>query len=149
MVVVGAWMLKLAVADAWSLAATLLAYHRTTLEMTPDPEWVARLEGMSDQFQELGRKAREAVETRTAPAEKGPGAPTGASDEAAAPSRGARVGGDAVPDGATAATLAAVAAAVDGDDPPADSEDAERRSPRDASDPYAAPSDDADPRRDA
>jgi hypothetical protein len=65
MVVVFAWMLKLAVADAWSLAATLLAYHRTTADMTPDPEWVARLEGMSDKFKELGRKAREAVETRT------------------------------------------------------------------------------------
>ncbi len=64
LVVIAAWMVKLAVADAWSLAATLLAYHRTTQDMTPDPEWVARLEGMSDKFKELGRKAQEAVTTR-------------------------------------------------------------------------------------
>jgi len=64
-VVLGAWMIKLAVADAWSLAATLLAYHRTTHDMTPDPEWVARLEGLSDKFKELGRKAKDAVDTGT------------------------------------------------------------------------------------
>lgn len=65
--VLAAWMVKLAVADAWSLASTLLAYHRTTSDMTPDPEWVQRIEGLSDKFKDLGRKAREAVETRTAP----------------------------------------------------------------------------------
>jgi hypothetical protein len=41
-VLLGAWMLKLAVADACSLAATLLAYHRSTAGMEPDPEWQAR-----------------------------------------------------------------------------------------------------------
>ncbi|NBC17060.1 MAG: hypothetical protein GVY18_07060 [Bacteroidetes bacterium] len=58
-VLVGAWMLKLAVADAFSLAATLLAYHRSTEGMTPDPTWQARLEEVSDQFRELKRKAME------------------------------------------------------------------------------------------
>jgi hypothetical protein len=58
-VIVGAWMLKLAVADAFSLAATLLAYHRSTEGMTPDPTWQARLEEVSDQFRELKRKASE------------------------------------------------------------------------------------------
>ena len=92
-VFLAAWMIKLAVADAWSLAATLLAYHRTTLEMTPDPEWVARLEGMSDKFKELGRKAKEAVETRT--------------------SRFAKDGeGEAAVSSAAEATVAAGAAAV-------------------------------------
>ncbi len=113
MVVVGAWMLKLAVADAWSLAATLLAYHRTTLEMEPDPEWVARLEGMSDKFKELGRKAKEAVETRT---ERG-----AEPEPAAAPSRAAGTGdlpSDARPSAAGAAAMAAGATggvAVTGD----------------------------------
>ena len=60
-VLVGAWMLKLAVADAYSLAATLLAYHRSTEGMEPDPEWQARLEEVSDQFQELKEKAAETV----------------------------------------------------------------------------------------
>lgn len=57
-VLVGAWMLKLALADAYAMAATLLAYHRTTEGMTPDPAWQARLEGISDGFRELAQKAR-------------------------------------------------------------------------------------------
>jgi hypothetical protein len=60
-VLLGAWMLKLAVADAYAMAATLLAYHRTTAGMTPNPEWQARLEQVSDGFQELKQKAVEAV----------------------------------------------------------------------------------------
>jgi hypothetical protein len=60
-VLLGAWMLKLAVADAYSLAATLLAYHRSTEGMEPDPEWQARLEQASDEFQELKQKAAEKV----------------------------------------------------------------------------------------
>jgi hypothetical protein len=37
LVFVGAWMIKLAVADAFALAATLVAYHRTTENLTPNP----------------------------------------------------------------------------------------------------------------
>jgi hypothetical protein len=66
-VLLGAWMLKLAVADAFAMAATLLAYHRTTAGMTPNPEWQARLEQVSDGFRELKQKAAEAVR-REAPA---------------------------------------------------------------------------------
>src|SRR5690554_1451754 len=54
---IGAWMLKLALSDAISLAATLLAYHRATESMEPNAEWVAKLENASDKFRELGRKA--------------------------------------------------------------------------------------------
>lgn len=61
-VLLGAWMLKLAVADAYSLAATLLAYHRSTEGKEPDPAWQERLEQASDQFQELKEKAAETVE---------------------------------------------------------------------------------------
>lgn len=57
----GAWLLKLALADPFALAATLLAYHRSTEGMQPDPEWTRKLEGASDKFKELGRKAVEAV----------------------------------------------------------------------------------------
>jgi hypothetical protein len=60
-VIVGAWMLKLAVADAFSMAATLLAYHRSTEGLTPDPEWQARLEQASDKFTDLKQKAMEHV----------------------------------------------------------------------------------------
>ncbi len=54
---IGAWMLKLAVADAVALAATLLAYHRATEGVEPNQEWVAKLDGASEKFRELGRKA--------------------------------------------------------------------------------------------
>lgn len=54
---IGAWMLKLALSDAVSLAATLLAYHRTTADMEANAEWVAKLDGASDKFRELGQKA--------------------------------------------------------------------------------------------
>jgi len=60
-VLVGAWMLKLALADAFALAATLLAYHRSTERMEPDPMWQARLEQASDRFRELKQKAAEVV----------------------------------------------------------------------------------------
>lgn len=56
-VVIGAWMLKLALSDAVSLASTLLAYHRSTEGVEPNEEWVAKLEGASDKFRELGQKA--------------------------------------------------------------------------------------------
>jgi len=67
-VLIGAWMLKLAVSDAFALAATLIAYHRSTTGMEPDPEWVAKLDGVSDKFRELGRKAAEAVRPATSEA---------------------------------------------------------------------------------
>jgi outer membrane biosynthesis protein TonB len=60
----GAWLLKLALADPFAMAATLLAYHRSTAGMEPDPEWKAKLEGASTKFQELGRKAVESVQSR-------------------------------------------------------------------------------------
>lgn len=67
-VIIGAWMLKLAVSDAVALAATLLAYHRSTEGLEPDPAWVAKLDAASEKFRELGRKAADAVRPGTAPA---------------------------------------------------------------------------------
>lgn len=82
-----AWMLKLAVSDAFSLAATLLAFHRSTEGMTPDPEWVARLENASEQFRELaGRAARHVGGRAAAPAgapDMGPEASAGLPGDAA------------------------------------------------------------------
>lgn len=59
-VILGAWMIKLAVGDAFSLAATLLAFHRETAALKPNEEWVARLDDLSPKFRELGQKAAEA-----------------------------------------------------------------------------------------
>jgi len=79
-VLVGAWMLKLAVADAYALAATLLAYHRSTEGKEPDPEWQARLEEVSDQFQELKEKAADTVNEYRSTTE-----PSSSEEEAPAP----------------------------------------------------------------
>jgi hypothetical protein len=57
MVLVSAWMVKLAVADAFSLAATLIAYHRSTESMVPSEEWKGKLEHASSHFRELGERA--------------------------------------------------------------------------------------------
>lgn len=56
-VLVAAWMIKLAVSDAFSLAATLIAYHRSTEGLEVDAGWTSKLEGVSDKFRELGIKA--------------------------------------------------------------------------------------------
>lgn len=104
-VVLGAWMIKLAVADAFSLAATLVAYHRTTENLEPDPAWVAKLEGMSDKFAELGRKAAEAVRTPTGSV---PAAAEDASPPDVAPSP-APMGGAATVPGVAGAGAAAAA----------------------------------------
>lgn len=81
-VIVGAWMLKLALSDAYALAATLLAYHRATEGLTPDPAWQAKLAQASDKFVELKEKARAAApspkpttDTPVAPATPKPAPP--------------------------------------------------------------------------
>lgn len=74
-VLLGAWMLKLAVSDSFSLAATLIAYHRSTDGMVPDPAWTARLDSASDKFRELGQKAAQAVRP-AAPAASTPSSPS-------------------------------------------------------------------------
>lgn len=77
-VIIGAWMLKLALADAFALAATLIAYHRATEGLAVDEEWKAKIAGVSDKFQELGRKAAEAVRAGSGGAEgHGPAAVAG------------------------------------------------------------------------
>ena len=81
----GAWLLKLALADPFAMAATLLAYHRSTAGMEPDPEWKAKLEGASTKFQELGRKAVESVQSR-APGAAGSAAGGAAASTPSAPS---------------------------------------------------------------
>jgi len=58
-------MIKLAVMDAFSMAATLIAYHRTTEGLEPSPEWKTKLEGVSSKFGELGRKAKENIGSQT------------------------------------------------------------------------------------
>jgi hypothetical protein len=58
-VIVLAWLIKVAVADPFALAATLIAYHRETATMTPNAEWQAKLESVSDKFRDLGQRAEQ------------------------------------------------------------------------------------------
>ena len=78
---IGAWMLKLALSDAVSLAATLLAYHRATEGVEPNAEWVAKLEGASDKFRELGRKAAASFGAGKRQADEQPVTATGGGQE--------------------------------------------------------------------
>ena len=73
-VLIFAWVAKVAVADAFALAATLLAYHRSTADLQPDPEWKAKLAKLSPKFSKLGEKVsgshaetEEAVQRHLAP----------------------------------------------------------------------------------
>ena len=61
LVIIGAFVIKLAVADAFSLASTLIAYHRSTESLQPDPVWQDRLEQTSGKFTELRKRAAEAM----------------------------------------------------------------------------------------
>ena len=83
---IGAWMLKLALSDAVSLAATLLAYHRSTEGMEPNAEWVAKLDSASDKFRELGRKAAAGFggKSTAAEAQADAASPAGAAGEGGA-----------------------------------------------------------------
>lgn len=56
-----AYMLKVAVSDAFSLAATLLAFHHATEGVDPDPVWRERLDQAINPFGDLVRKAGAAV----------------------------------------------------------------------------------------
>ena len=60
-----AYMLKVAVSDAFSLAATLLAFHHATEGVEPDPAWRERLDQAINPFGDLVRKAGAAVAPHT------------------------------------------------------------------------------------
>ena len=106
-VIILAWMIKLAVADAFSLAATLLAYHRSTEGLAVNEEWKARLEGVSDKFRELGQKAVEDVSRRVS-------SPPDGSQRRAPAASAAADGALGIPHGAAAAATATAAPAPAG-----------------------------------
>jgi len=60
-VLVFAFLVKVAIGDAFAMVAIIDAYHRETAEMEPSPEMTSRLQGVSDQFRDLQRRAAEAV----------------------------------------------------------------------------------------
>lgn len=58
---IAALSLKAALIDPFAMIALLQVYDRVTEGQTPNPEWIAKLEGMSTQFRELTQKAKDAV----------------------------------------------------------------------------------------
>ena len=56
-----AWVLKVALGDAFVMAALINTYYHETKDLTPDPEMAARLDSVSDKFGDLARQAQDAV----------------------------------------------------------------------------------------
>lgn len=54
---IGARLIELALYEPFALAYTMVTFHRETEGKEPDPEWKAKLEGMSSKFRELIGKA--------------------------------------------------------------------------------------------
>lgn len=59
-----AWLMKVAVGDAFAMTAIIAAYQRETATLQPNPEMVSRLNGISDKFQEITQRAGEAFNQR-------------------------------------------------------------------------------------
>ncbi len=51
--------LKAALIDPFAMTALMQVYFKLTAGQTPNPEWNARLSGMSDKFRQLEKKAQE------------------------------------------------------------------------------------------
>ncbi|MEM9955208.1 MAG: hypothetical protein AAF846_26610 [Chloroflexota bacterium] len=56
-----AWLMKVAVGDTFAMTAIILTYHEETKGLEPNPEISNRLQGISDKFQELTERANEEI----------------------------------------------------------------------------------------
>jgi hypothetical protein len=65
------FLVKVAVGDSFAMAAMIAAYHHETAGLTPNAEMTARLDGISDKFRELTRRAQEEVGRFTQPPASG------------------------------------------------------------------------------
>jgi hypothetical protein len=52
-----AWAVKVALIEPFAIACLLQAFFKITEGQTPNPEWIAKLEGVSDKFKALGAHA--------------------------------------------------------------------------------------------
>jgi hypothetical protein len=71
-----AWSVKAAVVDPFAMTAMMGLYFRTIEGQVPDPEWEAKLEGLSKKFGELGRKAMNYTPPVARPPSAAPVGPT-------------------------------------------------------------------------
>ncbi|SDL99858.1 hypothetical protein SAMN05192555_108151 [Franzmannia pantelleriensis] len=58
-----AWSVKVAVLEPFAITCMMQAYFKTIEGQTPDPEWEAKLDGLSAKFRKLKGKAGEAAAT--------------------------------------------------------------------------------------
>jgi hypothetical protein len=70
-----AWSVKAAVVDPFAMTAMMDLYFRTIEGQIPDPEWEAKLDGLSKKFGELGRRAMNYTPPMARPAPAAPAAP--------------------------------------------------------------------------
>lgn len=52
-----AWAVKAALIESFAIACLLQVFFKLTEGQTPDPEWQAKLSGVSDKFKKLGERA--------------------------------------------------------------------------------------------
>jgi hypothetical protein len=52
-----AWAVKVSLIEPFAIACLLQTFFKVTEGQTPDPEWEARLEGVSGKFRKLGEQA--------------------------------------------------------------------------------------------
>jgi len=57
-----AFLIKVAVGDAFAMTAMISSYYRQTQGLKPDPEMVAKLDSVSDKFKELKDRAQEQID---------------------------------------------------------------------------------------
>lgn len=62
-----AFLIKVAVGDAFAMTAIIASYHDETQGMLPNAETVAKLESVSDKFREIKQKAQAEIARHTAP----------------------------------------------------------------------------------
>lgn len=60
-VLVLAYMIKIAVGDAFAMTAIIACYQRETANLTPDPNMVSKLDSVSDKFKDLKQRAEESL----------------------------------------------------------------------------------------
>ncbi|MDQ7026332.1 MAG: hypothetical protein Q9P01_16335 [Anaerolineae bacterium] len=61
------WLIKVAIGDAFAVAAIISTYRRETLGKTPDAEMAAQLDKVSDKFNDLKRRAQEKIKPTEKP----------------------------------------------------------------------------------
>jgi hypothetical protein len=83
-ILVFAWLMKVAVGDAFAMTAIIATYQRETAGKQPDPAMAARLDQVSDKFSEIRQRATDALGSNPRAAAANPQSPTPADADSSA-----------------------------------------------------------------